>query len=61
MPENGLIVFKHLNFRGHHRYIFGQERNLNHYADQSPNDQISSFVVLSGTWKLYRHANFHAL
>jgi hypothetical protein len=38
--------------------IFGEERNLNHPADPSLNDQISSFVVLSGTWKLYRHANF---
>ncbi len=53
-----IIVFQHANFRGHHRHIFGMEHNLNHPEDRSLNDQISSFMVLSGTWKLYRHSNF---
>jgi hypothetical protein len=53
-----IIVFKHDNFRGHHRYIFGMERNLNHPDDRRLNDKISSFVVLSGEWKFCRHSNF---
>lgn len=53
-----IIVFQHANFRGHHRHIFGMESNLNHPEDRSLNDQISSFVVISGTWKLYRHSSF---
>lgn len=53
-----VIVFQHANFRGHHRHIFGMERNLNHPEDTSLNDQISSFVVLSGLWRFYRHSNF---
>jgi hypothetical protein len=52
------IVFQHRDFRGHHRHIFGQEKNLNHPEDRTLNDKISSFVVISGTWKFYRHANF---
>lgn len=56
MPH--IIVFKHVNFRGSHRHIFGEETNLNHHEDKSLNDEISSFVVLSGDWKLYRHSNF---
>ena len=53
-----MIVFKHANFRGHHKHIFGMENNLNHAEDNSLNDQISSFVVVSGTWRFYRHANY---
>jgi hypothetical protein len=53
-----IVVFRHASFRGAHRHIFGEERNLNHPEDNTLNDAISSFVVLSGTWKLYRHANF---
>jgi hypothetical protein len=53
-----LIAYQHANLRGHHRHIFGWERNLNHPEDRSLNDQISSFVVLSGTWNFYRHSNY---
>ncbi|GJL73866.1 MAG: hypothetical protein NMNS01_30650 [Nitrosomonas sp.] len=53
-----IIVFEHRNFRGQHRHIFGEESNLNHSEDNTLNDKISSFIVLSGDWKLYRHANF---
>jgi hypothetical protein len=53
-----IIIFQHANFRGHHRHIFGEERNLNHPEDRTLNDKMSSFVVLSGTWKLYQHKNF---
>jgi len=53
-----LIVFKHINYRGLHRHIFGMDRNLNHPDDRSMNDQMSSFVVVSGKWKFYKHAGF---
>lgn len=53
-----LIVFQHANFRGAHRHIIDEERNFNHPEDNFLNDKISSFVVLSGVWKFYRHANF---
>lgn len=53
-----VVVFQHVDFRGHHRHIFTMERNLNHPEDRTLNDQISSFVVLSGTWRFYMHANY---
>ncbi|HOW65499.1 MAG TPA: beta/gamma crystallin-related protein [Candidatus Paceibacterota bacterium] len=53
-----VVVFQHIDFRGHHRHIFAAERNLNHPEDNSLNDKISSFVVMSGTWKFYMHANY---
>jgi hypothetical protein len=53
-----VIVFQHIDFRGHHRHLFAMERNLNHPEDGTLNDQISSFVVLSGTWKFYLHADY---
>ena len=58
MHQRHCIIFQHRNFRGHHRHIFTQEQNLTHGEDSSLNDNVSSFVVLSGTWKMYRHANF---
>ncbi len=56
--DEHVIVFEHRDFRGRHRHIFGEERNLNHPEDRTLNDKMSSFVVVSGTWKFYRHANF---
>lgn len=53
-----IIIFEHRDFRGRHRHIFGHEANLNHPEDNSMNDRMSSFVVLSGEWSLFRHANF---
>ncbi|PWB84250.1 MAG: hypothetical protein C3F11_02415 [Methylocystaceae bacterium] len=53
-----IIVFEHKEFRGRHRHIFGYEANLNDAEDNSLNDRISSFVVLSGDWTVFRHANF---
>jgi hypothetical protein len=57
--DQHIIVFEHRDFRGRHRHIFGNEANLNHPEDNTLNDRISSFVVLSGTWQLFRHANFN--
>jgi hypothetical protein len=55
-----VIVFEHSNFRGRHRHIYAMENNLNHPSDRAMNDRISSFVVVSGTWKFYQHSNFRA-
>ena len=56
--DEHLIIFKHRDFRGEHRHIFGHEGNLNHSEDRGMNDQLSSFVVISGNWRFFRHANF---
>ena len=53
-----IIIFEHRDFRGRHRHILGEEANLNHAEDNTLNDRMSSFVVLSGDWSLFRHANF---
>src|SRR5688572_1088611 len=56
--DEQIIIFEHRDFRGRHRHIFGQEANLNNGEDNTLNDRMSSFVVLSGTWSLFRHSNF---
>lgn len=53
-----IVVFEHSNFRGRHRHIYNEESDLNHKEDRGLNDNISSFVVTSGIWKLYRHSGF---
>jgi hypothetical protein len=56
--DEHIIIFKHRDFRGIHRHLFGEEANLNHAEDSTLNDHVSSFVILSGTWQFFRHANF---
>jgi hypothetical protein len=56
--DEHIIIFEHRDFRGRHRHIFGQEANLNNGEDNTLNDRMSSFVVLSGTWSFFRHSNF---
>jgi len=56
--DEHIIIFEHRDFRGRHRHIFGEEANLNNAEDNTLNDRISSFVVLSGNWMLFRHSNF---
>jgi hypothetical protein len=53
-----VIVFQHRDFRGQHRHIFNEERNFSHPEDSSLNDQVSSFIVIEGKWKFYRHSGF---
>jgi len=52
------MIFQHIFLRGVHRHIIGAERNLNHPDDPSMNDQMSSFVVVSGVWRFYQHAEY---
>ena len=60
MPHRSehVIIYQHRDFRGHHRHIFGEEANLNDAEDNTLNDKVSSFVVLSGSWQFFKHANF---
>lgn len=58
MPGH-VILFKHVKFHGPHKHVFDEEKNLNASDDNSFNDTVSSFVVLSGVWKFYRNSNFN--
>src|SRR3954465_342222 len=53
-----IIIFKHRDFRGPHRHIFGEEATPHDSEDRATNDAMSSFVVLSGNWTFFRHSNF---
>jgi hypothetical protein len=59
LAKGHIILFMHPNLRGPHRHVFEQEPNLSHGHDSSFNDSVSSFVVISGIWKLYRHPNYN--
>jgi hypothetical protein len=53
-----IIIFEHANFRGHHRHIFGSEANLNDLEDNTLENKVSSFVVVSGNWSFFKNAGF---
>ena len=57
--DDQIVIFEHTNFRGRHRHIFGEEANLNHPRDNTLNNRVSSFVVLSGSWNFFLNANFN--
>ena len=44
--------------RGAHRHVFNNEPDLRHHEDPTFNDAVSSFVIISGVWKLYRDGNY---
>lgn len=52
------LLFQHINFRGAHKHVFAEERNLAASDDWFFNDRTSSVAVLSGTWEFFRHVNF---
>jgi hypothetical protein len=54
-----IILFEHINFRGAHKHVYGPEANLNAGDDNFFNDRVSSVVVLSGNWEVFRHSNFN--
>jgi hypothetical protein len=54
------ILFEHINFRGAHKHVFAQESNLAASDDWFFNDRASSLVILSETWRFFRHINFVA-
>lgn len=52
LPE--IVVFQHIDFGG-----WNYRTNLNvSCIGEGIGDQISSFIVISGNWQLYRHMNF---
>lgn len=53
-----VILFEHINFRGAHKHVFGEEINLAAEDDNFFNDRVSSFVIVSGFWQFYRHVEF---
>jgi hypothetical protein len=53
-----IILFEHANFHGAHKHVYGPEANLNAGDDSFFNDRVSSMVVLSGNWQVFRHSNF---
>lgn len=58
-PASGRVVlFEHENFFGRHLVIDDVAVDLSHIEDGFWNDRISSFAVLRGNWKFFRHAGF---
>jgi hypothetical protein len=51
------ILFEHINFRGAHKHVFEEERNLASSDDWFFNDRTSSIAILSGSWRFFRHIN----
>lgn len=52
LPE--IVVYEHIDFGG-----WNFRTNLNVvYIGDAMNDQISSFVVVSGRWQFYRHRDY---
>ena len=47
--EGHLVIFSDAGFSGNHQHIF---RTMPYIGDDL-NDQMSSFVVLSGVWRFY--------
>src|SRR5262245_9290927 len=54
-----VILFQHANFHGAHKHVFVEEANLNAGDDNSFNDQVSSMVIVEGSWTFWRDANFN--
>lgn len=52
IPE--IVVYQHKDFGG-----WNFRTNLNAvYVGDAMNDEISSFVIVSGQWQFYRHRDF---
>ncbi len=50
-----IMLFRHGDYRGQMVTLYGAESNLQNVLI---NDAISSIIVLSGTWKLYKGTGF---
>ena len=53
-----IILFQDRNFNGNHRHIFVDEPNLRRVNTSWLHDELSSFVVLEGTWMFFRDKDF---
>ena len=50
---NTVPICQRGNFHGAHKHLYGSESNLKAADDNFFNDKISSFVIASGSWRLY--------
>ncbi len=50
-----IVLYQDVNFGGNHIVIEAADANL---IDQGWNDRVSSIVVVSGNWVLYRDVNY---
>ncbi len=50
---NHIIIYESINFKGGHTHIFGSAATL-----PELNNEVSSFIVVSGRWTFYNGVNF---
>lgn len=55
-----IILFEERSFRGDHRHVFVSEPDLTAGMSGSFDGNVSSFVVVSGTWMLYGARSFES-
>jgi hypothetical protein len=61
-PSRGrIIIFEDRDFKGRWRLIEDADANLWRSDNPFWDDRISSFVVLSGQWRLFRHPHFQSV
>jgi hypothetical protein len=56
-----VVLYEHSGFKGDQITLTGSDRNLNDnsgWFDWNPNDEISSFKVLSGYVQFHQHADY---
>jgi Beta/Gamma crystallin len=59
MPKGDhIIIFEHLNLRGRHRHIFVEEPDLNHPDDNTFENKVSSWSVVTGKWEFFQNNNY---
>ena len=49
---DAIVLFQHTNFQGRMLVLYGSHHNL---PAIDFNDQLSSFIVTGGNWRLYQH------
>ena len=50
-----IVLFQHVNFRGRMLVLYNSHYNL---PAIDFNDQLSSFIVTGGSWRLYQHSQY---
>ena len=58
LPPKGtkaIALFQHSTYRGRMLVLYGSNSNLPHL---NFNDQVSSFIVIGGSWTLFEHINY---
>ncbi|MCO5193838.1 MAG: beta/gamma crystallin-related protein [Anaerolineae bacterium] len=55
LPEEGICLFEHPNYRGMMIHVVDEHVD---FREIDANDKVSSAIVLSGVWDLYKHTHF---